>query len=61
MANEPYPIAKQNWMAFFEGNEFENAIAESKKPIVKSSAPEKAHAESDSEPSCDNFDEIELV
>jgi hypothetical protein len=48
-------------MSFFEGNEFENAIIESKKPIVKSNIIEKAPVESDSEPSCDNFDEIELV
>ena len=47
-------------MEFFKGSEFQDAVAESKKPIAKTKIPEKIE-ESDSEPSCDNFDEVELV
>ena len=54
-------LVQMNWMSFFEDNEFENALQESKKPIPKNPVYEKAAAESDSEPSCDNFDDEELV
>lgn len=49
-----------NWKEFFSGNEFNDAIKESQKPIEKRTNIGKP-VESDSEPSCDNFDEAELV
>lgn len=57
-----------SWMQFFSQKEIDNAITESKKPVrkltkeelKKQEANEKAE-ESDSEPSCDNYDEHELA
>lgn len=50
-----------NWKQFFSTNEIETAIAESKKPVqTKKKVTEPVEIESDSEPSCDNYDEEEL-
>lgn len=48
-------------MEFFSGSEFQDAFEESKKPILKNQKIVEKPAESDSEPSCDNFDEEELA
>ena len=60
------PVA--SWMQFFSQNEIDDAITESKKPVRKLTKEElkKEEAleqveESDSEPSCDNYDEHELA
>lgn len=65
--------AVANWKEYFSKDEIDDAIIESKKPIkkdvkgnkmIKSQANSKFlkdAAESDSEPSCDNFDEEELA
>jgi len=50
-----------DWHQFFANNEFENAVVESQKPVVKKVALKKPEPESDSEPSCDNFNEQELA
>ena len=57
-----------NWKDLFTDNEMETAIIESKKPIEKKPVKPKGKvkqppipAESDSEPSVDNFDEEELI
>ena len=62
-----------NWKEFFSKDEIENAVIESKKPIKKENKTNKLtksqanakfmkeQVESDSEPSCDNFDEEELA
>lgn len=57
-----------SWLQFFSQNEIEHAITESKKPIVNLTKQElqklekqENAGESDSEPSCDNYDEKELA
>ena len=65
--------AMVNWKEYFSKEEIDDAIIESKKPIKKDAKGNKMlksqangkflkdAAESDSEPSCDNFDEEELA
>ena len=48
------------WHAFFDEREIATAVEESKEPPKPQKAPAKAE-ESDSEPSCDNFGEEDLV
>jgi hypothetical protein len=54
---------KLGWMEFFSEAEFQDAVKESQKPIIKqpTKLSEIVAAESDSEPSCDNFEEYELA
>ena len=70
-ANENDAMA--NWKEYFSKEEIDDAIIESKKPIKKDGRGNKMQksqangkflkdaGESDSEPSCDNFDEEELA
>ena len=50
-----------NWLEFFSGTEFQDAVKESQLPTSTKPTIEKQAAESDSEPSVDNFDENELA
>ena len=45
---------------YFSNNEMLQAIEQSKRPIEVENKSEQEIAESDSEPSCDNFDAMEM-
>lgn len=49
------------WSAFFDDNELAVAVEESKEPVKPHKPTTKDYEESDSEPSCDNFGEEDLV
>lgn len=57
--------AQPAWMSYFDSKEFEAAVIQStqKKPEIEQhdEGTEEAEDESDSEPSCDNFGEDEIV